>query len=531
MRHTGIRLALGALFVAGATACADLEVTNLNDPDASTALASAGDVESLIAGAYNTWYAGTYSVSGPGMFLSNASFQHNAPWANFGMEVYGRIPRVALVNNSADQFYSFVARPWFFSYRAIAALATGLKAMEEPAVAAEIGAANVLRNKAYAKFVQGVAHATVAITYDQGFVVDETTDLSASPEPVGYQELMTVALGYFDQAIALAGQGSFNLPYNWMQAEVSSQTLVRLSRSLKARYRAAVARTPQERAAVDWAAVASDVDAGLTSSFVIEPDWDNGWYHSVLDYGQYPGWSQVAYWMYGMADQSGNYQRWLDLPLTAKNPNPSDAPVLIITPDTRFPQGATVGEQRANPGRDLEAPSRISDVWARPDRGTWRWSYYRQANYKAYGVLGVWEYNEVDIKEMRLLKAESLFRRNDRAGAAAIINETRVPAGLNATNAAGVNTSCVPKLPNGQCGDLLEMLKWEKRIEVNFEGLYGAPWYFDGRGWGDLWFGTPLHFPAPCGELQVLGLLPCYTFGGSNDFSSPGSTYAFKFEK
>jgi hypothetical protein len=75
------------------------------------------------------------------------------------------------------------------------------------------------------------------------------------------------------------------------------------------------------------------------------------------------------------------------------------------------------------------------------------------------------------------------------------------------------------------------MLKWEKRMEVNMQGLFGAPWYFDSRGWGDLWFGTPLQFPAPCKELQVLQLLPCYTFGGmAGDMGSPGSTYQYPFE-
>jgi hypothetical protein len=102
---------------------------------------------------------------------------------------------------------------------------------------------------------------------------------------------------------------------------------------------------------------------------------------------------------------------------------------------------------------------------------------------------------------------------------------------IAATDAAGTNTSCVPKLPNGNCGDLWEMLKWEKRMQIQMQGLFGAPWFFDSRGWGDLFKGTPLQFPAPCKEIQVLQILPCYTFGGSGgEFAAPLSTYAYNGE-
>src|SRR3990172_7491986 len=96
LKIAGLCLALGA------AACADLEVTNPNDADAARAIRTASDVESLVSGSYNTWYNGADSYNGPGMFLSNASFQHTAPWANAAMEFYGRLPREAIVNDAAD---------------------------------------------------------------------------------------------------------------------------------------------------------------------------------------------------------------------------------------------------------------------------------------------------------------------------------------------------------------------------------------------------------------------------------------------
>jgi hypothetical protein len=89
----------------------------------------------------------------------------------------------------------------------------------------------------------------------------------------------------------------------------------------------------------------------------------------------------------------------------------------------------------------------------------------------------------------------------------------------------------VPKLPNGNCGDLWEMLKWEKRMETAFTGIAIGNWYFDGRGWGDLYLNTPLQYPVPCQELQVLQLLPCNTYGGAGgEFSAPASSYGYPHE-
>ena len=532
-------LVAAALVLLGTTACADLEVTNLNEPDQTRALETAGDLESLVAGSFNTWFGGTYDYSGPGLFLSNASFQHTAPWANAGMEKYARLPRIAIVNDAADPYYGNFTYPWYQMYSALAATADGLRALDEtPALVDELGSDRVTRIRAFGKFVQGMATASVAVLYDKGFIVDETvalTDDAGAPLPqeaVDYNAMMAAAQGYFDDAIALASAADFTIPSNWMSVDVSAAQLVEIAHSMSARYRAAVARTPEERAAVDWNAVIADVDAGLQESWIMDMDAENGWYNEVIDYGTYPGWAENPYFVMGMADQSGSYQRWLDIPLSNRVPNPAGQdPILIITPDTRFPQGSTVAEQEENPGSLYVIPGwGIGNVWARPDRGSWRWSYYWHVESELYTYWEDFDWPEVDVAEMQLLKAEGLYRTNDMAGAADIVNVTREAAGLNATDAAGTNTSCVPRLPDGSCGDLLEMIKWEKRLENRMKGLFSAPWYFDSRGWGDLYRGTYLQFPAPCRELQVLNMLPCYTFGGSNDFASTGSTYAWPGE-
>ncbi|HSJ24139.1 MAG TPA: hypothetical protein VK929_05670, partial [Longimicrobiales bacterium] len=85
--------------------------------------------------------------------------------------------------------------------------------------------------------------------------------------------------------------------------------------------------------------------------------------------------------------------------------------------------------------------------------------------------------------------------------------------------------SCVPKLPNGSCGDLFEMLKWEIRMETAYQGYFSSPWYFHGRGWGDLAQGTPLQLPVPGREAELL-MIPTYTFGGiGGESAAPSGTY------
>jgi hypothetical protein len=377
-----------------------------------------------------------------------------------------------------------------------------------------------IRAQAFAKFVQGVSHGLIALVYDSGFVYNETDD-PATLQLVGYNDVMTAALAQLDEAIALSAT-TFEIPDLWIQGvEMTNVQLAQVAHSYKARYRAEVARSVAERTAVDWAAVIADASAGVTSDFFSPVMDDVNWIWNTNAYGSFGGaWNQVNYFIHGMADQSGAYQTWMATTPTSR------MPFLIITPDQRFPQGATLEVQNLDSNQYIvfSGPGGTKGH-LRSERGTWRWSYYVDHRNKDYYADFLGPLPAMTVREMKLLMAEGRFRTNDAAGAATLINESRVAAGLNATNAAGLNTSCVPKLPNGNCGSLLEMLKWEKRMEV-WNTHFGA-WYMDSRGWGDLLEGTPIHWPVPGKELLVLAK-PVYTFGGTgNPGSAPLGTYGY----
>lgn len=547
----------GSLLLFGAAACADLEVTNPNNPGREVALTSAGDVESLIQGSFGQWLLSEQwdgdPEATPSFALSTQSFQWTSTAANFGILTYSRLPRSEIRNTVTHREYPVIDYSWNQNYRALSAVSTGLRAIEANEDWAEdLGEEGVLRAKIFGKFMQGLSHASIAVLYDKGFIIDETVavlDESGAPaqlgEPKTYNEVMNAALGYFDAAIAMASSPAadgITIPADWMFSGMGADTdmddIVRVSHSLKARYRASVARNPTERAAVNWAAVMADAQAGVTTDWLHNQDQaltDLGVF--LLAYPTLSTWGQVPLFIIGMADQSGSYQAWLSRPLGARyptNPYPTGERVLIRTPDKRFPQGNTQAEIAAGQGTctSTTCPAlpyfrySTSTQHNRPERGEWRWSWYRPLGVlqpDAYYTVHPW----IKADEMRLLIAEGLFRTGNLQGAADIINVTRVGvAGLNPTNAAGLNTSCVPKLPNGTCGDLFEMLKWEKRLETYMTGPYHTTWFFDGRGWNDLFEGTPLQWPMPAAEAGVLGL-PVTTYGGANEFAAPGSTYGF----
>jgi hypothetical protein len=554
MRKTAI---LGAVLLFGVTACADLDVVNPNAPDAELALANPADIVTLISGSYRQWWLGVHDPSGPSHVFANMSFQQSSWPANFGMVDYSRLPRQPVVNVGLHQFYSNVVNGvWFRSYRCLSAAALGLQSLQDPAISGELSASEVRRARAFGKFMQGLCHGSLALFYEGGFILDEdnvdgtrdpATGAAVQQPEVSYTELLNAALGYFDEAIALSenlsGDDEFTIPASWMSVAVPSAQLAELAHFMKARYRVNVARTPAERQAVNWNAVIEHLDNGLESwnmeypqSFVPTASgfWNDALGRSSLSY---IGWAQASYMILGMADQSGNYQEWLSVtPAETRHPDlPSGNEFLIVTPDQRFAQGATRAEQQAGQnsstivqfnGGPLGLPA---NNWGQPARGTQRWSFYRTNWADGHVFGGVTSIPEVTTHETRLLRAEAHYWRGEELAAAGLINETRVDRGGLSPAIPGLpddgNTSCVPRLPNGTCGDLLEMLKWEKRLHTGFLGVHANTWYFDGRGWGDLYAGTPLHLPVPCDENDLWGL-PCSNVGGvGGPAAAPVSVY------
>ena len=495
-------LAVALVMAAG---CADQDITNPNHPDTDKVLRTPGDVEALIASSIYTWWHNNMKRY-PTMSLSTMANQNGPRWADWGMQETSREPREAIVNIVGADFGSLMETPWFGNYSANKAANDGLNAIDERGILIGEGGADTPRARAFAKFVQGLSHGRIALLFDQGYVVDENTDIGKDLEFVPYGQVMEQSIRSLEEAIAIAEANAFDIPsIGWIHGyPMSNQDLARLAHSFVAHLLASNARSPQERDQVDWQKVIYHADRGILEDFgplELGNDWWAG--HDWTPPGSHRGHLRLL----GPADQSGAYQAWEAVAPTDRSP------FLIDTDDRRITGGT--------PTTDGKYFRYMESSLVPQERGVWH-----QSNYYFYRFEGVrlggdgMRQTTLTVRELRLLKAEGLYRLGDRAGAAEIVNETRVAIGeLPAVTVEGTSgPRCVPRRRDGSCGDLFDALKWEKYMETMMTMSGGM--YFDKRGWGDLYPGTAIHLPVPASELAEMRL-PSYTFGGDGPGSAP----------
>jgi hypothetical protein len=236
---------------------------------------------------------------------------------------------------------------------------------------------------------------------------------------------------------------------------------------------------------------------------------------------------------------SGSYAAWISQPLGERGTSGS---FFMITPDVRFPQGATRAAQQADfaiTSCEVAATACKRYYVNRPTGSdqlagnSWGWSNYdfvRFHSWRTKGDAGTARNGNIVFftkAELDLLEAEGQFRKGNYARAADLINKTRtvgmvggvakgggLPAitAFDATSPVPGGADCVPKMPvnaansgggSVTCGNMFEALKWEKRLETQY--THFAAWFLDERGWGDLPEGTPLHWAPPYQDLQARG--------------------------
>lgn len=546
----------GLLALLGAAACEEpLLVDNTNQPDRDRALGRPADVETFIANSYNTVHNGTVGgqtsgglttndVLQPGMLVMGLeSYSGNA---NFDMNVRGGIPRGFVDNSRGNSGLDIHLRDWTVLHRAARSAAIGLERVN-----AGVGFGSPprdQRNRSFAWFVMGLGVGNLALVYDSVTQIrwDDPSDQSDFVL-LHYSAAMTLALEYLDSAIATAqaapaGADGFPLPATWLNGNaagfaggtVSAANFVAFIRSYKARFRASVARTPAERAAVDWTAVIADVQAGITRDYMVNgaptAGWNVAW---PVQHYLFQSWHEMWGYIMGMADSSGQYDAWLATPLASK------VPFLVQTRDRRFPAGGTRAAQQASsplvPPAGLYFRNRVSgDVITANTLANSYYDFYRFQTF--FNATRIGPYPTMTRAEMNGLLAEGAIRTGNFPLATQYIDSSRVRNNL--PSVAGIadlvtpvpgGVSCVPRIPVGlgftstACGNLLEAMKWEYRMETAYTG-YGM-WYLAGRGWGDLPEGTPVHHPVPYQELDVRSQA-LYNLGGVGGVDgTPRGTY------
>ena len=496
--------------------CQDLAVENPNNPDRSAAYQQPGDVVNLISGTFQDWWLGIQECSRGALFYSTIADENSSSWANWGMRDMSSEPRIAWDNSPTYSRRASTEEPWYDAYRGISNANDGLQAIAR--AEAEGSATNNIftreghdtnRLKAFAKMTQGLMHGTLALIFDQAFVVDESVDLNNDEVQLRpYAEVASEAIRILDEAKAIASANSFMISAteDWIWGlDVDSDRMVRLINSFVARIMVQSSRSAEERAAVDWQEVMSRVSSGITEDFSpIGDDDGNTEWDCLKFYGQNGStWSRADYRTIGPADESGGYDEWLSTPL-------QDRVVFDIeTADRRI-----VGSDRdaTVDGTDFEYQGNNGPF--PPARGTYHYSSHNHKRYQDYylgNANGVMPH--MIMAEMDMYMAEGLLRTGGSMDqVATLINKTRVGRGqlnpASGTDPMGEYSDAQSHLDSAS---LWAKLKHERRIET-FQTAAGLA-YYDDRGMGDLVTGTPIHFPVPGKELETLGL-PNYTFGG-----------------
>ncbi|MEX2180860.1 MAG: hypothetical protein WD771_02380 [Gemmatimonadaceae bacterium] len=522
MRTKKLFLGVFALVVGGLAACSDnLEVLNENNPDLERVYKEPTDIEAVVATLYRTYHQGTQGAAEGLNSQSKAmSFESYGQVANFGMNLRGLIPRVAIDNSRGNQVAGGNNNNWSTISRLMRTASVATQAVDRMlAASATMGdAGRNLRSRSFGFFVNGISLGTLALGYDSIHVVTTKTAAATIPAFVGYAAAMDSALRMLDSAItvmnaAVVATGMTTIPAAWINggsADMTPAQYIQLVRSYRARLRAGVARTPTERTAVNWTLVLADAQNGIATDHQVLLSSAAGGWSSSLDAGTFQtsaSWHQVSLLYIGMADTSGAYQTFAN---AAGYTNKIGMDVLVLTPDTRWPSGTTRGAQTAASALPLVAGQYISNRdpgGDQPDNsnpsGTSQYDHRRW--FAISQNTGNGTYVFMPKVEIDMLAAEADIRVGAGAVALPLVNASRAAHGLPAYAAAGAlapgGTGCVPRLPNGACGTLLEAMKYEKRMETQLTGY--MQWFNDSRGWGDLIAGTPLHWPVPYQEMDT----------------------------
>ena len=511
------RLGLCAVVVLAAGACLDLTVPNLNEPDRDRAITEPGDIEALISGGFRGWYD-IETFFYPAMAMNVSADAASSSWGNFGMKDSGSEPRQAYNNDPAYGSSAVNNAPWTYAYSSLAGVRDGMGALQKAETRKEfeddLGPGQLERIEVFGKLVQALSMAALAVIFDRAFIVDEDVEKIGEVELSDYNAVWDAAEVKFDEVLQLSQGANWEIPSGWVgcNGPWNGARTAEIARVYRARYASQVARTPEERADLDWAAIKADAAPGLSSHYAgLYNDCDWAWHGTKWPVLINEGWGRTDYRTIGPSDASGNWERWINSE-TCNDKKPFD----IDTDDRRITGGA--------PNIDGEYIAYYGNSPFPADRGICHYSHY-----KDYRFDHIWrednflaEWIAFVPKELDFLVAEANYRMGDMAGAMATVNRFRtdlgrLPAFTDAGGVAPGGNRCVPQNPDGSCGDLWEALKYEKRIEVYGYG-FGTE-YFDDRGWGDLVKDTWEQLPIPGSELETL-LMDIYTFGGPGGNSS-----------
>ena len=517
------RVLVAGLVLLTASACFDLEVTNPNTLDVARAYQSPISSEASIVGA---WKVGASSMQGR-VAGGTCSAVPLAAWANEltgtatlngGLDpmIYAAEPRTALDNTNVQNCATRFA--WYDAYSAIAGSREAFQAIVSHGF--RYGDTTTVRSgvdtprlKIFARLIIAIHTIRIGLLYDQGFITDTATNPQEQQNLSPYKDVIAAGVAQMRGVIADAlATPDFTTPVTWInQNAITRAEFVRIAQSWIQRAEVYAPRTAEERKAVNWNAVLARADSTISRDFTEKADPNvantTGTYITLSLSNNTV---RINNRFLGPSDTSGEYQKWLALTTATRKA------FVISTPDRRIHAAGDPTRAGTRFTRQTTVMGNLGTV------GEYLGSWYRGTKYlnaaADSGRNAIVPYITVD--EMKFIRAEALYNLGRRAEAAALINPSRIAAGLKAVDANGPpnDGSCVPRKVDGKCGDLFDAIKYEKRMELF--PLLPEVSYFDTRGWGELLSGTPIHMPPSGRDLASNGIA-IYTFGGGGPGSAP----------
>jgi len=457
--------------------CADLDVSNPNDPDTKRITGTAEDLTGLVQSATQTTYSNMNDF-GLHMATSVMADAHSCSWGNAGMRDLSWQPRQEF-NNATTYGNAYITEEqWDEAYAAINQVNAVLAAFAEGR--GDALGADKDGIEAYARLLLGLNYGHLANTFDQAIITQpgvalSPDDFSFSP----YADVLAYAMENFDQAIALANSSASEFSFDgWLNGvTLDKATFAAFANSYAARTMIGSPRTAAENAALPWAKIKGYAENGLTEELTVTNNADD-WIAWGIAYISRPGWGRVDLRIINLMDS--NYPaQWPGEEFDALPKADSvDVDMRLLTDFEYLPTNNF-----------------------RVERGKYHFTNYRYSRNDPFpssleGAVTLFRQAERDI-----IIAEANAWLGDAASAISLINAgTRTTRGMLPELAADASTE-----------DILAAIFHERDVELMDGGPF-IQWH-DMRRRDMLQTGSLLHFPIPGKELEVLQKAN-YTFGG-----------------
>ena len=332
----------------------DMNTTNPNAPDTKRAFGTPEGLTQLLAGAIQTW-VGTrdnYFV----LPLTAQADNYTASWNNAAIRFYSSVgsdcaSRCGWTNSATAPEAAggpTVEAQWYGYYSVLNAATLVVSRRVKDGLCFDddcsADSTNTARIMTMAKMLQGFALGGIGTIYDQGFVLDENTDLT-DPTAIAFStraQLRDAAIAKLNEAYTYAGALPWKTGADWMGiggGKVYTNVQIRqVIRTAQAELLATFPRSAAENAAVDWAQVATYASQGVSSGtpfhwdYYVDINNRECGLECVKNWGNSIGTMRVDTRVAKMLDPLTQENPWTGAPGTVKNPNTRVTTAIVGSP-------------------------------------------------------------------------------------------------------------------------------------------------------------------------------------------------------